>query len=437
MTRVLIVGRPNVGKSSLFNRLVRKRKSLVVDTPGVTRDILKQSTSWWGIDFEVWDSGGLWAQSSPWDSMVNQKVQQATQQSDLIVLVMDGRAGYLSADKSVFRLVKKSGKPFLISINKIDDVKQSDQLLSGFYEMGVDILPCSFENDQGVSEIVEWISAHHLRQKKDKVSVKSDKSKIRVFVIGKTNAGKSSLCNVLLKQDRMITSHHPGTTTDVVEDQFTFQNFTYILSDTAGLRKLHQLKDPLDSLSLFKSHQSFNQADVGWVLIDGSVGPSRQDARLLQMCVELHKAVILVVNKWDLVTTLTKEEYRKKIQEAFHFYPNLFIVFTSALKQTGLSVLLKKTNEVYEKLNHRISTSKINQFFTKVIRKAPSPVYGSQDVKFYYLTQTNQIPPSFIAFANYPQGVRDSYRRFLIRQIQKEWNLEGIPVRIFILPKNK
>ena len=410
---------------------------MVINTPGVTRDILKQNTSWWGVDFEVWDSGGLWAKSSPWDSLINQKVQQATKQSDLILLVMDGKAGYLAEDKITFQLVKKSGKPFLILINKVDDLKQTDNLLSGFYEMGVDILSCSFENDRGISETVEWILAHSPSNKTNSSSQKSNKQTVRIFVIGKTNAGKSSLCNSLLKQERIITSHEPGTTTDVVEEQFAFKGFTYILSDTAGLRKSHQLKEQPESLSLFKSHQSFNDADIAWLLVDGSCGPSRQDARLLQMCAKLHKAVIVVVSKWDLVDANPKESYRKQIQKTFHFYNDLTIVFTSALKASGLSVLLKKTDEIYKKLNHRVSTSEINHFFTKVIRKAPAPVYGSQDVKFYYLTQTNQVPPSFIAFANYPQGVRDSYRRFLVRQIQKKWNLKGIPIRIFVLPKNK
>lgn len=432
MKRILIVGRPNVGKSSLFNRLVRKRKALVINQPGVTRDILKQKASWWGIDFEVWDSGGLWSENSTWGSLIDKKVQQAIQESDLILFVMDARSGFLETDKRTFQLVKKSGKSFLTLVNKVDEMEKSDLLLSDFYCLGIDIFPCAFEKDKGVSEIVEWILSHV--RKKETVKGNINIPIVSLLVAGKTNVGKSTLCNALLKKDRMLTSPIAGTTMDVVEDQFQYGNRLYTLLDTAGKART---QDKAHSLADFKSHQIFKEADLILLLVDYSIGPSRQDARLIHTCMEEHKAVIVVVNKWDLNQktnrTVSKENYRKKIQDKFRFYSDLPIVFISALNASGLGNLIKKVDEIYLKLHFRISTPELNRFFMDVIRKAPAPVYGVQDVKFYYLVQTHQIPPSFIAFANYPQGVRDSYCRFLIRQIQNKWNLKGIPIRISVL----
>ena len=434
MKRVLIVGRPNVGKSSLFNRLVKRKKALVINQPGVTRDILKQKASWWGVDFEVWDSGGLWSEGSAWGELIDKKVQQAIQEVDLVLFIMDARSGFLEEDKKTFQIVKKSGKSFLALVNKVDELDKSELLLSDFYRLGIDIFPCAFEKDKGVSEVVEWVLSHSGEKRRESKAVNTPV--VSLLVAGKTNAGKSTLCNALLKEDRMLTSPMAGTTVDVVEDQFYYRNRVYTLLDTAGKTRI---RNKVQSLADFKSHQNFKEADLILLLLDYSSGPSRQDARLIHSCLEEHKAVMIVVNKWDLSAkkdkAVSKEEYRKNIQDKFRFYSNLPVVFISALKATGLGNLMKKVDEVYQKLHFRISTSELNRFFMEVIRKAPAPVYGVEDVKLYYLTQTHQVPPSFIAFANYPQGVRDSYRRFLIRQIQNKWNLKGIPIRISVLHK--
>ena len=434
MTRVLIVGRPNVGKSSLFNRLVRQRKALVINQPGVTRDILKQKTSWWGRDFEVWDSGGLWSEEFSWGSLIDGRVQKAVQESDLVLFIMDARSGFLEEDKKTFQMIKKSGKPFLPLVNKVDKQEEEELLLSDFYRLGIGLFPCAFEKDRGVSGVVEWILSHS--KENNRVDGQPGTESVRILLAGKTNVGKSTLCNALLKKDRMLVSAVPGTTTDVVVDRFQHNDQTYTLLDTAG--KLGA-GNKIQSLAGFKSRQSFKEADMVLLLIDSFIGPSRADAQLIHSCLEEHKAVVVVVNKWDLTSgsdkNIPKEEYRKNVQDKFRFYSDLPVVFTSALHSSGLNSLMKTVNEIYQKLHLRISTSELNRFFTQVIRKAPAPVYGTQDVKFYYLTQTKQLPPSFIAFANYPKGITNSYRRFLIRQMQNKWNLKGIPIRISILPR--
>ena len=430
---MLILGRPNVGKSSLFNRLVQKRKALVADQPGLTRDILKEQVSWWGKDFEVWDSGGLWSQQQTWSALIDKKVQTAIKESDLILFVMSARSGLLEEDQKTYRLIKKSGKPFLNLVNKVDDINKADFLLSDFYSLGEELTPCAFEKDTGISTVVEWI-VKHLSHKNSTAKTLSDKEKqkksVRLLMIGKVNVGKSTLGNALLKKDRLLTSDVPGTTSDIVADTFQHDKQSYTLLDTAGVGKVKTLTE-------LKTYQSFKTADLILLLIDGVTGPTRRSARLLNTCLEEHKAVVVVVNKWDLVSSVSKQKYRKNIQDKFRFYPDLPVVFISALHSSGLGLLMKKVDEIYKKTQVRISTSQLNRFFTEVIRKAPAPVYGAQDVKFYYLTQTHRAPPSFVAFANYPKGVREGYYRFLVRQIQKKWNLQGIPIRISILPRGR
>lgn len=445
LKRVLIIGRPNVGKSSLFNRLARKRKALVLNQSGVTRDILKQTASWWGTEFEVWDSGGLWSSSHPiigdrsttLSRLIDQKVHQAVKESDLLLLVMDARKGCLDEDKKAFRMVKKSGKPFLAIVNKVDQLKKTDQLLAEFASLGVDLIPCAFEANKGVSEIVEWVIEHiQNKQQKQKNSQRTTNhhppTQVNLLTLGKPNVGKSLLCNALLKRNRMLTSPLKGTTVDIVEDKFHYRGFTYMLMDTAGFCRIKGKKNPM-ALAGLKLQQNLKTADLLLLLIDATTGPSRQDARLLELCTNEHKTVILVINKWDLTNkTVTKKEYRKKIQDKFLFYPDLPVVFTSALNKQGLGVLLKTIDELYKKLCFRITTSELNRFLMAATRKAPSPVCGVQDVKFYYFTQTNHTPPHFIAFANYPKSVSPAYRRFLIHQIQNQWGLHGVPLQVSV-----
>ena len=342
----------------------------------------------------------------------------------------------------------------------MDEIKKAPLLLSDFCRLGEELMPCSFEQGQGVPEIVEWILSHDSRAKSvkqakdvplegypsynqgdlekevssNKMRV-SHKTEVRLLLAGKTNVGKSTLSNVLLRQERSLISPLPGTTLDVVEGRFTYGPRVYSLCDTAGF--MGAGKNKMESLSILKTTQNFKTADLILLLLDGGHSPDRASARILDLCVQEHKPVIMVVNKWDKVDKQKiKEEYRKTVQQKWAFYLDLPVVFVSALKEKGLGVLMKKVEEVYQKSRFQISTSELNRFFTTVIRKAPSPVYGTQNVKFYYLTQTKQVPPSFIAFANYPEGVRGSYKRFIIKQIQKKWNLKGVPVRLSVLPRS-
>lgn len=433
LKRVALVGRPNVGKSTLFNRLTRSRKAVVKNEPGVTRDIQIEPTEWWGKQFEVVDTGGLSEDKEGFTPLIREQVIEFLHSVDLIVFIVDGRTGIMPEDRDAFRIIKQSGKPFVTVVNKCDKTLESENYIPDFYEFGENLIAAAFEQDFGIDVAVEWILAN---LGEDVTDVREG---FRVCIVGKPNAGKSSLANKLLGGHRMLVSEIAGTTVDAVEEEFELGGNKYILIDTAGLRRAAKQKDGVEVLSGFKTRDAIHDADLVLLVIDGTVGPSNQDSRIIEYCLERHKAIIVVANKMDLGKEQHedfKKWFRERVEFEFHFFTDIPIVFTSAKRGTGLEDLFKKVEDIRAKLGIRISTSQLNKFFTEVIKQAPSPVFGTQNVKFYYLTQTGQKPPSFIAFANHPEGVTPAYRRFLIRKIQENWGLIGVPLRIFVMEKH-
>ena len=429
MTKVLIVGRPNVGKSSLFNRLVRQRRSLVLDRPGVTRDIIKGSAVWWGHSFEVWDSGGLmWdASSSVIFSAVQDHVQSACKEADLIVFVMDAHLGLHDEDKKIFKWVKD--KKHLLVVNKVDHPHAFESQLSEFYELGSDFIQTSLEKDDNISVIVDWVI-------KNSTSTKSKEiDKTSILITGQSNVGKSSLCNLILNKNRMVTSSEMHTTVDVVDETFQYNKKKYEILDTAGIRKKSKRLENLEKISSAKSLSYFKKADLLLLVIDGQQKFSRQDARLFSYCMEKHKTTILVINKWD-ISEVTKMGMRKMIRQELRYFPDIPCVFTSAKTGEGLGRLMKAISECVKKSSIHISTSALNKFFIEVVQQAPAPVYGTKNVKFYYLTQTKKTPPSFIIFTNEPKGVSSSYQKFLVKKIQEKYSLKGIPIQTTFIKKS-
>ena len=455
LTRVALVGRPNVGKSTLFNRLTRSKKAVVRDEPGVTRDLQSDMTEWWGATFEVVDTGGLSESKEGFTPLIRLQVLKFLDLVDVIVLVMDGRTGLLPDDRMAFQAVKATGKPFLVVVNKCDNTLDPELYLSEFYEFGHDVVAAAFEQDFGIDQVVEWIAEQRVltdapqtttiagadAASADEVLVEhSDdlNEEFRIAILGKPNAGKSSLCNCLLGEGRLLVSPTAGTTVDAIAVRKEARGQSYVFIDTAGLRRQGKQADGVEVLSSFKTRQAVHRADLVLLVIDGVVGPSMQDARLMELCLEDHKAVIVVANKTDLGRRQHenfREWFRAQVERRFPFFADVPLVFVSAITAAGVEDLWTRVEKLRRQLDIRISTSKLNKFFTEVIKQAPSPVYGSQNVKFYYLTQTKQKPPSFIAFANHPEGVTPAYRRFLARKIQENWQLQGVPVRIFVMPK--
>lgn len=432
--KVAIIGRPNVGKSTLFNILTDSRKAVVKNQPGVTRDILIQPVDVWGKKFDLIDTGGVTEASDLFSKLIKEQVTEFLFSVDYIVCVMDGRAGLVPEDRDIIKIAKQTGKPMLLVINKVDRAHEADLQKADFYEFGLDVIDASFEQRRGVGDVLEWIV-----KMVPEVPKETGKS-LRIAMVGKPNVGKSSLCNCLLKQNRMLVSDVAGTTIDSVDAPFHYNDRDYMLVDTAGLRRQSKREEDIEIISAFKSQESIRRADVVLLVIDGVLGPSEQDAKIMQAILDDHKGVIVVANKSDLgqeEVERYRETFRAQIERVFHFFVDVPVVFTSALKSHGIKDLFDEIERVADKRGLKISTSELNDFFFETIRKAPAPVWGHTNVKFYYLTQTYQKPPAFIAFCNHPEGVDNSYRRFLIKNMKERFDLHGIPIRIFCMKSRR
>ena len=433
--KAVIVGRTNTGKSSLFNRITKSRSALVFDEQGITRDILKEKVSWWGESFEIMDSGGWTLEKGELSGKILEKLLEVFREGDVFIIVADGRAGPQPGDVKVLEMIRKTGKPFLFFVNKVDDTTKESLLTADFYSITPTLLSGSCEKNLGIADIIEWILLQ--KKKQPSSSFKELASPIEIFVTGKANSGKSLLCNRILGQNRMIVSSQAGTTLDTVKSFFSWGNQSYAIMDNPGSRRGQ--REERERLSYSKSQsQMTNQAHIVLTVIDSQSGPGRQDARLVRFCLENYKPVILIANKWDLLQKSPLEKRkasREQLKKIFHFCPDLPVVFMSAKTGYKRDRLFEVIANVKEKMQKRILTSKLNDFLKTAIKKAPAPVYGTSDVKFYYITQNNHIPPGFIVFANYPKGVTASYKRFVLNRMKKHFGLEGVPLRLQILPR--
>lgn len=433
LLKVGLVGRPNVGKSSLFNYLTRTRSAVVKDEPGVTRDIKKGTAEWWGQEFYVYDTGGVTDHAEGLFEIVKRQVFDTIQTLDLVVLVLDAKMGFHHDDRVLLQTIKKAGKPFKCIVNKVDRPEETENILADFYQLGEDeFLPLSVEHQDGVHELIEWINSHNQVEE----IVEDEDRAIRISIVGKPNVGKSSLVNCILGQEAQVVFDQPGTTVDAVDHDYYYNDKRYTIVDTAGIRRQSKREDGIEYISAVKSYEAIDRSDIVLLVVDGTIGPTRQESKIIEYLFEKHKAVILVFNKSDLAKEKSKtyrEDLKFALESQFHFFEDIRYTYTNAKDGYGIQALFALIEKTWVDLNIRIPTSQLNKFFSEAIRQAPAPVYGSKDVKFYYLTQTQQRPPSFIAFANRPEGVNPSYRRFLSKRIKERWNIQGIPIRIFAM----
>lgn len=428
--RVGIIGRPNVGKSTLFNVITGTRKAIVKNQPGVTRDIQIEPADWSGVEFEVMDTGGITEAEDIFSKLIREQVHQVLNTCDCIIVVMDGRAGLCPEDRDIIRVAKESGRPFVIVVNKVDRRHDEDVMKAEFYEFGSDVIAASFEQRRNIDEILDWCLNYFT---KEKVQVREG---LTLAIVGKPNVGKSSLVNQLLGENRMIVSAVAGTTIDAIDSEMIYNDKKYVLIDTAGIRRQSRTDEDVEVISSFKSKDAIHRADMVLILVDVTEGPSDQDATLARLALEEHKAVLLVANKADIAEEemdAYRQKFRAQVEHVFHHFVDIPICFISAKTTMGIKGMFEKIEEIWSKMTIRISTRELNEFFFNTIRGAPAPVAGNVDVKFYYITQTKQVPPSFIAFANRPDGVDTAYRRFVINKMKEEFALEGIPLRIFVM----
>lgn len=431
---VAIVGRPNVGKSTFFNRIVGQRISIVEDTPGVTRDRLYADAEWCGHSFTLIDTGGLEIKSEDvmW-SHIRAQAQIAVETADVIVFMLDGKTGLTHEDYEVAAYLRKSRKPILLVVNKLDNNEQ--HLLYDFYELGLgEPIGISAGQAKGLGdvldEIVKLTGMYETEEKEEA---------LKIAVVGKPNAGKSSLVNKLLGYDRVIVSDIAGTTRDAIDTRIKIGDKEYILIDTAGIRRKRSVEEDLEQYSVMRSLGAVRRADVCLIVIDSSEELSEQDVKIAGYVHEQGKPSVVVMNKWDLVEkdTYTIEKYNRKLKEELKFMDYFIPTYVSAKTGKRVDNLIKLAERAYENASRRISTGLLNDVLREAILTNEPPSKNGKRLKIYYVTEVSANPPTFVIFVNDDTLMHFSYRRYLENALRRSFDFEGTPIRLIIRNKNE
>ena len=430
---VAIVGRPNVGKSTLFNRLTRRRDAIVDDMPGVTRDRHYGDATWNGQTFTLVDTGGILADDEDgFAGQIQTQVEEAIEDADVIILLLDGKTGVSPFDMELARMLRVIKKPVFAAINKIDSPEQESRL-SDFYSLGLDDLyPVSAEHRYGVSDFLDALTAGFQSRKTDAESDSPDET-IRLAVIGRPNVGKSSLVNRILGEERVVVSQVPGTTRDAIDTPFQFNEQKYLIIDTAGIRRKGKVHQRLEKFSIIKALRSLDRCHLALVVIDADEGITDQDISIAGYAHERGCGCIFLLNKWDLVKkdTYTADQYIENLRSAAKFL-NFAPAITISAK-TGLRIrkIFTLINKVYGQYAVRIDTGPLNRIIERAVTRNEPSLHRGRRIKFYYTTQISTRPPTFLAFVNYPNAVHFSYRRYLMNQIRSETGLTHTPIRLY------
>ena len=434
---VAIVGRPNVGKSMLFNRLVGQRLSIVEDTPGVTRDRLYAECEWCGRKFDIVDTGGIEPMT---DSEIllfmREQAQIAINAADVIVLVTDIRTGVTAADKDVANMLLRSRKPVVLAVNKADSTGAEDPALYEFYSLGLgDPIAVSAVHGHGTGDLLdECVRCFPEAEEEDE-----EPDYVKVAVIGKPNVGKSSLINRILGEKRLIVSNVAGTTRDAVDTLFENENGKFMFIDTAGIRRKSKVDERIEKFSVMRAQLAIERADVCLIMIDARDGVTEQDTKIAGLAHEAGKASIIVVNKWDLVDkeTGTMEKMRKDIMRDLSFMSYAPIVFISAMTGQRTDRLFELINFANDQSHMRITTGMLNNVLADAQARVQPPTDKGRRLKIYYMTQTGICPPNFVIFCNSRELFHFSYQRYIENQIRAVFGLEGTPIRIVIRQKGE
>ncbi|MDI9512122.1 MAG: ribosome biogenesis GTPase Der [Bacillota bacterium] len=433
---VAVVGRPNVGKSTLFNNIAGKRISIVDDTPGVTRDRIYTDVEWLNHSFTLVDTGGIEPDSK--DEILIQmrnQAQAAIESADVILFMVDGKEGITPADNEVATMLRKVDKPIVLCVNKLDSVEEEVNLYE-FYNLAIgDPIPISASHKRGLGDLLDAII-----DRLDKVEAShEDEDIIKIAVVGKPNVGKSSLVNYLLGEERSIVSNIPGTTRDAIDTSFEYRGQKYLVIDTAGIRRKSKITDPLERYSVLRALSAIRRCDVALIMIDATEEATEQDEKIAGLVHEEGKGSIFVVNKWDLITkhTGSMNEYRNRLtnQIAFMTYtPSLFI---SAKTGKRVDRIIELVNYVYNQCTFRISTGVLNDCLTDAMAVNEPPADKGRRLKIYYGTQVAVKPPTFVLFVNDSSLMHYSYKRYLENYFRKTFGLEGTPLRIIVRDRTK
>lgn len=430
---VAIVGRPNVGKSTLFNRITGGRTAIVEDTPGVTRDRLYRDAEWLGRHFTLIDTGGM-DLTSKTDTILGQVRRQAElamEEADVILFIVDGRTGMTAEDENVGNLLRRANKPVILVVNKIESYTDNE-ILYEFYQLGLgEPLPISASHGMNVGDLLDQVIDVFPDNKRDD----DEPDLIKLSLVGRPNVGKSSLVNVILGQDRVIVSDIPGTTRDAIDTPFVREGQRYIIIDTAGMRRRGSIENQsTERFSVIRSLKAIDRSDVVLLVIDGTLGVTEQDKKIAGYIQESGKGTIIVINKWDLVEKddKTLHHFERQVRHDLAFMQYAPVIFVSALTKQRVVKIFELVNFVAEQQSHRINTSVLNEVISDAVQVTPPPTDKGRRLKILYCTQAGVKPPHFIFFVNEPTLMHFSYLRFLENVIRTNFGFEGSPIRLII-----
>ena len=424
---IAIVGRPNVGKSTVFNRMLEQRLSIVEDTPGVTRDRIYGDCIWLNKTFRLIDTGGIQIADQPFAREINMQVEIAIEEADVIIFLTSGKEGLTNDDQYIARLLRKSNKPVVLGVNKIDGQEKIDNIYE-FYSLGLgDPIPVSGSHGIGIGDLLDECTKQMPDKQKD-----SYEGMIKFAIIGRPNVGKSSLTNAFLKQDRVIVSNIEDTTRDAIDTVFVANDKTYVVIDTAGIRKRGKVYENIEKYSVLRAKGAIERADVVLIVIDGEKGIIEQDKHVAGLAHEAKKGVIIVYNKWDLVDKddKTMDKITKEIRDQFAYLDYAPIAFTSAKDGKRVNTLLPLIDEVYNNVNLRIKTNVLNEVIMDAQLANPAKTHNGKRLKIYYASQVETAPCVIALFVNDPELMHFSYQRYIENKVREAFGFEGVPITI-------
>ncbi len=431
---VAIVGSPNVGKSTIFNRIIGDKRAIVDDEAGITRDRLYGTANWLGKTFTLIDTGGIEIANRPFQEQIRMQANIAIEEADIILFVVDGKVGITSDDHMVAKLLRKIKKPILLLVNKIDEGLQAANAAE-FYSLGLgEPIPVSGSHGVGIGDVLNRI-IDKIEDHKDEAS----EDVVTFSLIGRPNVGKSSLTNAILSQERVIVSDISGTTRDSIDTPFNKDGVNYVVIDTAGLKKKGKIYEAIDKYSAIRALKAIERSEIVLLVLDGKTGITEQDKHVIQYATDLHKAIIIVVNKWDLVDkdTNTMSSYEKLIRNEYKFLDYAPIVFLSALTKRRINTLFEYLLLVHEAYHTRIQTSILNNVIQEAQVMNQAPDFNGGRLKIYYATQVLTAPPTISLVVNDPEFMHFSYQRYLENRLRETFNFEGTPIKISLKKHRK